>query len=175
MKNTRRKTKKRRRIPNISCQQFRDIVCSGLSERGNLKRKIIHMKYPPPTQTTTHTKSWGHELWIHNGPLYTFKILNFLANTHGSLHYHLAKTETWFVESGQFLITTVNPKTGTHTFFPASHGSIIHLPAGTAHQVCCSHAGSVFEASTPHSNSDTFRISPASKPKPPPLTPTFKI
>ena len=171
MKNTRRIPKKRRRIPRITCQQFTDIVSSCPSKPRNHQTQSFHVKHPP----NLHPKSWGYELWIHNSPLYTFKILAFNSNAHGSLHYHLRKTETWFVHSGQFLITTVNPKTGHHSSSPASHGAIFHLPPGSAHQCHCSIPGLIFEASSPHSNSDTYRISPSSKPKPPPLTPTSKI
>ena len=117
------------------------------------------MKTTP--KTTFHKKSWGSELWIHNGPDYTFKILAFRAYHQGSLHYHLQKTETWFVESGQFNLLTVDPVRARHTVTPLAHGSVVHLPAGTAHQLLCTRAGRIFEASTPHAETDTYRIFPS--------------
>lgn len=109
-------------------------------------------------------KTWGSELWIHNGPDYTFKILVFLPRSSGSMHYHLQKTETWYVESGRFLCVQADPKTGRHISRPLRHGDTVHLPAGTAHQLHCLEAGRIFEASTPHQDSDTYRVSPSIKP-----------
>lgn len=138
---------------------------------------------PPPPQKTLaalaklvsstgqsahhHAKLWGWEDWLHNGPGYTFKILNFYSRTSGSLHYHLKKTETWFVDSGTFHITLVHPPSGDNYTFEASHGSVVHLPAGTPHQVRCIASGQIIEASTPHDESDTYRLFPSQAFTPP--------
>lgn len=111
-----------------------------------------------------HRKVWGCELWIHNSPLYTFKILSFLARASGSMHFHRHKTETWFVESGQFHLVLIDPATGERHGFPLRPGDVFHLPAGTMHQLSCLEAGKIFEASTPHDEADTYRICPSTPP-----------
>lgn len=46
-------------------------------------------------------KKWGYELWIHNDPQYCGKLLVFPEKgNHFSMHYHMIKNETWYVQSG---------------------------------------------------------------------------
>lgn len=108
-------------------------------------------------KVTVHRKGWGRERWLHNADGYTFKILEFKSDSKSSLHYHLKKTETWYVESGIFEVTTLNKK-ADRRFRHLGAGAVLHLPAGTPHRVRCIKAGRIFEASTPHDEADTYRI-----------------
>ena len=48
-------------------------------------------------------KAWGYELWIHNDSDYCGKLLVFTKQGNKfSMHYHLKKKETWYVQSGGF-------------------------------------------------------------------------
>ena len=48
-------------------------------------------------------KNWGYELWIHNDEEYCGKSLVFpKEGSHFSMHYHLKKKETWYIQSGSF-------------------------------------------------------------------------
>lgn len=107
---------------------------------------------------TTVQKGWGHEEWLHNSELYAFKRLVFRADTEGSFHYHLKKTETWFVISGAFIVTLIDPKTADRVGTAMTAGSIVHIPAGIAHCVRCYEAGVIMEASTQHFEDDTYRF-----------------
>ena len=51
--------------------------------------------------TTRYPKGWGHELWIHNDEQYCGKLLSFDARKRCSFHYHIEKTETFFLRSGR--------------------------------------------------------------------------
>ena len=43
-------------------------------------------------------KLWGYELWIHNDSQYCGKLLVFeKIGNQFSMHYHVIKTETWYV------------------------------------------------------------------------------
>lgn len=113
---------------------------------------------PTPTQAEVHPKGWGRELWLTNSAQYAFKILEFRAGARSSFHYHLKKTETWYIFSGTYAVSVINPETAAQTAYLLVPGSVLHLPAGIAHQVSCSVAGQIAEASTQHDDRDTHRI-----------------
>ena len=48
-------------------------------------------------------KKWGYELWIHNDNQYCGKLLVFTQSGNKfSMHYHMLKNETWYVQKGAF-------------------------------------------------------------------------
>ena len=48
-------------------------------------------------------KKWGYELWIHNDNQYCGKLLVFTQSGNKfSMHYHMLKNETWYVQNGAF-------------------------------------------------------------------------
>jgi mannose-6-phosphate isomerase-like protein (cupin superfamily) len=103
-------------------------------------------------------KGWGYELEIINSELYCSKVLHFQANKKGSFHFHLNKTETWFISSGKFLVSTTNPETGQLYNYELNPGDILHIPNGVCHQVVCLAEGDIYETSTKHSDDDTYRL-----------------
>lgn len=100
----------------------------------------------------TIKKSWGHELVINNNSKYCGKILFFLKGKKGSLHYHKLKEETWYVNSGKFLIQKDDE------MIQLEKGSILHIPPYAKHQVEALEDGSIFEVSTQHFDEDTYRV-----------------
>ena len=57
-------------------------------------------------------KGWGHEVIFVNNELYCGKLLVFKKGAKFSMHYHLIKDETWYVDEGEFIyrwIDTKNP------------------------------------------------------------------
>lgn len=68
----------------------------------------------PRTRKTTPTivpKGWGHEVIFVNNDLYCGKILHFKKDAKFSMHYHLKKKETWYVNSGTFLFKYIDTRT----------------------------------------------------------------
>lgn len=55
-------------------------------------------------------KSWGHEDWIANSPLYCGKDLFIKKGKWLSLHYHKLKTETFYVQGHIQLVVYENPE-----------------------------------------------------------------
>jgi len=54
-------------------------------------------------------KNWGYELWIHNDSQYCGKLLVFPnEGNRFSMHYHMIKNETWYVQKGAFLKYQLN-------------------------------------------------------------------
>jgi len=105
-----------------------------------------------------YKKGWGRERWLHNSEKYAFKILEFKQGSRSSLHFHMKKTETWFVESGGFEVTVVDGATAERNKFTVTQGAVLHIPPGVPHQVRCFKAGRIFEASTQHFEDDSYRI-----------------
>ena len=105
-----------------------------------------------------YKKGWGRELWLHNSEKYAFKVLEFKKGRRSSLHFHMKKTETWFVESGGFNVTFVDGTTAERRKLTVTQGAVLHIPAGVPHQVECFMTGRIFEASTEHFDTDSYRL-----------------
>jgi mannose-6-phosphate isomerase-like protein (cupin superfamily) len=91
-------------------------------------------------------KGWGHEIIIINDPLYCGKVLVFKKGAKFSMHYHMIKDETWYVNSGE--LNEVTLKVGD---------TVRQLP-GQPHQLEALTDGEVFEVSTQHFDSDSYRV-----------------
>lgn len=97
-------------------------------------------------------KIWGHELWLVNHDKYCGKILYFRAGKSGSLHFHKIKNETFYLKSG---IVTVEVDNHTYQLSP---GELIDIPSWAAHRVTAVADSEIFEFSTHHDDTDTYRI-----------------
>ncbi len=120
--------------------------------------KILIHKITPFIQK----KVWGYEKTIINTEKYCQKILHFYKGGSCSLHYHGIKEETWYVQSGEFILTYKNLETGdtySDILFP---GVAVRIPPCNPHQVTAITEGEILESSTQDLPSDTYRISPAS-------------
>ena len=47
-----------------------------------------------------HTKGWGYEEWVVNNDLYCGKKLVLFKNKKCSLHFHIKKDETFYIQKG---------------------------------------------------------------------------
>ena len=56
-------------------------------------------------------KGWGEELIIENNEMYCGKLLIFKEGCKFSMHYHLIKDETWYVNEGEFLYRWIDTET----------------------------------------------------------------
>lgn len=107
---------------------------------------------------TQINKGWGKELIIHNDDNYCMKILQFNKLGESSMHYHLIKTETWYVKSGVFILKKINTETADVIETTISPGDIITNMPGEPHQLLCITEGEIFECSTRHFDSDSYRV-----------------
>jgi mannose-6-phosphate isomerase-like protein (cupin superfamily) len=103
-------------------------------------------------------KGWGHEVIFVNNENYCGKILHFNKGAKFSMHYHLIKKETWFVSSGKFTFKYINTKTADIVTELLNKGDIITNEIGEPHQIICDEEGDIFEVSTTHHDSDSYRI-----------------
>ncbi len=116
-----------------------------------------------PYQGERHEKAWGHELWIINNEFYCGKLLVFKAHKQFSMHYHLLKDEAWYISKGKFEYKFIDTETAELKSRIVKEGDCIHLMPGQPHQMLALEEGAtIFEVSTQHFDSDSYRVLPGS-------------
>ena len=116
-----------------------------------------------PYEGERHEKAWGHELWIINNELYCGKLLVFKKDKQFSMHFHLLKDEAWYISKGRFLYKYIDTETDTEKEMTVEGGDCIHLMPGQPHQMLALTEGAtIFEVSTQHFDSDSYRVLPGS-------------
>ncbi len=103
-------------------------------------------------------KKWGEEVIISNSPKYCGKILRFNKNGKFSMHYHMIKDETWYVNKGKFHCKLINTNDASIEELILEAGDILHIPPGLPHQLIAIEEGEIFEVSTQHFDCDSYRI-----------------
>ena len=118
---------------------------------------IIDVKIKHPKRVE---KTWGYELWIHNEPDYCGKLLVFNhAGDKFSMHYHIKKKETWYVQTGSFIFNWLDVENGERLFTNLQEGDVIEIERGLPHQLEALEDGStIFEVSTQHYDEDSYRV-----------------
>ena len=107
-------------------------------------------------------KGWGYELIWATTDKYCGKIMVFeRAGAKFSMHFHREKDETWFVNSGRFLVRWIDTKTAQMFEKELVEGNTWHNPPLQPHQLeALENNSSLTEVSTADSVEDNFRISP---------------
>ena len=103
-------------------------------------------------------KGWGHEVIFVNNDLYCGKILHFKQDAKFSMHFHLKKKETWYVSSGKFLFKYINTINADIVETNLDVGDTITNEIGEPHQIICLEEGDIFEVSTTHFDTDSYRV-----------------
>ena len=105
-------------------------------------------------------KKWGYELWIHNDTDYCGKLLVFTKSGNKfSMHYHMIKDETWYVQKGAFQFDWIDTENGERCYTQIQEGDVIEIKKGLPHQLTALIDGAtIFEVSTEHFNEDSYRI-----------------
>ena len=103
-------------------------------------------------------KGWGEEIIIENNEMYCGKILIFKKGCKFSMHYHMKKDETWWVEYGHFIYSFIDTETALLQTVNLKEGDIVRQYPGQPHQLEAVSNGRIFEVSTHHEDSDSYRI-----------------
>jgi mannose-6-phosphate isomerase-like protein (cupin superfamily) len=105
-------------------------------------------------------KQWGYELWIHNDKQYCGKLLVFTnSGNKFSMHYHMLKNETWYVQEGAFQFDWIDTETAERCYTQLQKGDVVYIQKGLPHQLTALIDNSiVFEVSTEHFDADSYRI-----------------
>lgn len=103
-------------------------------------------------------KGWGHEIVFVNNELYCGKLLVFKQGAKFSMHYHLIKDETWYVEEGEFIYRWIDTDTAEVIEKKLIVGDTVRQLPGQPHQLEALSNGTIFEVSTQHFDSDSYRV-----------------
>lgn len=103
-------------------------------------------------------KGWGEEIIITNNELYCGKLLCFKEGAKFSMHYHMIKDETWYVDEGQFIYRWIDTETAEVNEQILNVGDVVRQRSGQPHQLEALTKGVVFEVSTEHFDSDSYRV-----------------
>jgi mannose-6-phosphate isomerase-like protein (cupin superfamily) len=119
---------------------------------------MAQLKKSSLAETYTHPRGWGDEVWIENLPEYCGKILRVKGGKRGSLHFHMNKLETMFLQSGKIQLRFIDPDKGTEYFVDLEPGDSIRIPRGQVHQIIGVEDSHLFEFSTIHEETDSHRV-----------------
>ena len=105
-------------------------------------------------------KTWGYELWIYNNIEYCGKLLVFTKERNRfSMHYHLIKKESWYVQEGRFQFNWIDVENGKLMGKTLEKGESVLIERGLPHQLIALEDNSiVFEVSTQHYDEDSYRV-----------------
>lgn len=103
-------------------------------------------------------KKWGYELIIENNDMYCGKILHFNKDCKFSMHFHMLKHETWYVNSGKFLFKYIDTDNADLHERQLNIGDVVVITPGKPHQLISLEEGEIFEVSTKHYDNDSYRV-----------------
>lgn len=106
-------------------------------------------------------KGWGREVWIANGELYCGKILEIRQGKRCSLHFHKLKTESFYLRSGRLMVRVKESEDSEIIEeFELEAGQCMDVPSGLVHQLVALEDVELYEFSTQHFDSDSYRLVP---------------
>tara|TARA_R110000824_G_scaffold87273_1_gene215216 strand:- start:1250 stop:1609 length:360 start_codon:yes stop_codon:yes gene_type:complete len=104
-------------------------------------------------------KGWGFEKWIVNNEEYCGKLLYFVKDKRCSWHYHKLKDEVFYVQSGKIKVYfSEKDNIQNAASIVLEKGDNFHVPRGLRHQMVALEDTELFEFSTQHFDSDSYRI-----------------
>jgi len=104
-------------------------------------------------------KGWGFEKWIVNCEQYCGKLLYFAKGKRCSWHFHKLKDEVFYVQSGKILVKYSDSDDITKASeLILERGDNFHVYVGLKHQMIALEDTELFEFSTQHFDSDSYRI-----------------
>jgi len=105
-------------------------------------------------EVITVPKVWGKEIWMVNTDLYCGKKLILMKGKRCSLHYHINKIETFYIDSGKVLMET-RPQRIEQVM---CSGDVIQISPHVEHRFGGLEDSVIIEISTHHEDSDSYRI-----------------
>ena len=107
-------------------------------------------------------KKWGREIMFTNNEMYCGKLLIYdKAGSKGSMHFHMKKHETFYVQKGMFKIHWIETKDASINNLIIKEGETWVNEPGQPHQIEALKDNSIiFEVSTTHFDNDSYRVMP---------------
>ena len=105
------------------------------------------------------SKGWGFEKWIVNCEEYCGKLLYFVKGKRCSWHYHKLKDEVFYLQSGKMIIFySEEDDITTADQLILNAGDNFHVYRGLRHQMVALEDSELFEFSTEHFDTDSYRV-----------------
>jgi mannose-6-phosphate isomerase-like protein (cupin superfamily) len=98
-------------------------------------------------------KDWGKEEWIVNNELYCFKKIYVNEGCECSIHWHKNKDETFYIAKGHIVLELFGVKP-IHMYY----GDTYRLTPYTTHRFFAKEDSIIYEISTHHEDSDSYRV-----------------
>jgi mannose-6-phosphate isomerase-like protein (cupin superfamily) len=106
-------------------------------------------------------KGWGREIWITNCEHYCGKILEINKGRKCSLHFHRLKHESFYLRKGRLIVRMKDsPDAMEINEFVLNPGECMDVPVGLVHQMEALEDAELFEFSTQHFDTDSYRLVP---------------
>ena len=106
-----------------------------------------------------YPKGWCGEYWIANSEKYCGKLLKFIKGKKCSFHSHKLKTENFFLQSGKMILrVSYHDELENAEVLILNPGDSFFVPPGLRHQMEALEDSELFEFSTQHFESDSYRI-----------------
>lgn len=105
-------------------------------------------------------KGWGKEIIFANNDLYCGKLLSFKSGSKFSMHFHLKKDETWYLNQGRILLRWINTTDASRHEMILEVGDVWRNKPCEPHQVEALEDSVIFEVSTTHFDNDSYRVEP---------------
>ena len=86
------------------------------------------------------------------------KLLVFKKGCSFSMHYHMIKDETWYVQEGEFIYKWIDTETSEVIQEALVPGDSVRQRPGQPHQLIALTDGVIYEVSTTHYDSDSYRV-----------------
>ena len=105
------------------------------------------------------SKGWGYEKWIVNKKEYCGKILFFAKGRKCSWHYHKLKDEVFYIRKGKLLVKySYDEELKKAEEVILEEGDNFYVKTGLNHQMMGLKDTEMFEFSTQHFDSDSYRL-----------------
>lgn len=116
---------------------------------------------PKIEETKVVDKKWGHEEIYVNNEFYCLKRLVFYKGAQFSYHLHHNKRETWICDIGSLELLYKDLSNGLDKKIILNCDSLpITIPPFLPHQLKALEYSEIWEVSTKHEDSDSYRIGP---------------
>lgn len=123
------------------------------------KKEIKSLPRSTTLEMTHVDKGWGWERWICNGPEYCGKLLFFNKGKMCSWHVHRLKDEVFYLQSGKMLVKySENDDIEKADELVLNPGDNFHVYRGLRHRMIALEDSELFEFSTQHFDSDSYRL-----------------
>lgn len=103
-------------------------------------------------------KKWGREIILHNDENYCGKLLQFNKGAKFSMHFHMKKIETFYVNKGKLVLKYIDTKDASTHLKELNVGDVIEIEPSDPHQIFAEEDSEIIEISTQHFDSDSYRI-----------------